>query len=84
MSRSPTEANGRYKQTNTTACQTPPGTDNSRPSSAADQIIDHRIVEAVSTAHSDADATLAVVEGPEAVDYGAVHLDEDTITELIE
>jgi glucose-1-phosphate thymidylyltransferase len=49
-----------------------------------DQIIDHRIVEAVSRAHTDATATLAVVEGPEAVDYGAVHLDDDTITELIE
>ena len=48
-----------------------------------DQIIDHRIVEAVSGAHSDA-ATLAVVEGPEAVDYGAVHLKGNTITELIE
>jgi glucose-1-phosphate thymidylyltransferase len=48
-----------------------------------DQIIDHRIVEAVSTAHTDA-ATLAVVEGPEAVDYGAVHLDGAEITELIE
>jgi glucose-1-phosphate thymidylyltransferase len=49
-----------------------------------DQIIDHRIVEAVSEAHTDATATLAVVEGPEAVDYGAVHLDGETITELIE
>ena len=49
-----------------------------------DQIIDHRIVEAVSAAHTDAAATLAVVEGPEAVDYGAVHLDGETITELIE
>ncbi len=49
-----------------------------------DQIIDHRIVEAVSSAHTDADATLAVVEGPEAVDYGAVHLNDDVITELIE
>jgi len=48
-----------------------------------DQIIDHRIVEAVSTAHTDA-ATLAVVEGPKAVDYGAVHLDGAEITELIE
>jgi glucose-1-phosphate thymidylyltransferase len=48
-----------------------------------DQIIDHRIVEAVSGAHTDT-ATLAVVEGPEAVDYGAVHLDGETITELIE
>jgi len=48
-----------------------------------DQIIDHRIIEAVSTAHTDT-ATLAVVEGPEAVDYGAVDLDGDTITELIE
>ena len=48
-----------------------------------DQIIDHRIVEAVSAAHADA-ATLAVVEGPEAVDYGAVHLDGDRITKLIE
>jgi len=48
-----------------------------------DQIIDHRIVEAVSTAHSTA-ATLAVVEGPEAVDYGAVTLSGDEITELVE
>jgi len=48
-----------------------------------DQIIDHRIVEAVSNAHTDT-ATLAVVEGPEAVDYGAVSLDGDEITELVE
>ena len=48
-----------------------------------DQIIDHRIVEAVSDAHTDT-ATLAVVEGPEAVDYGAVTLDGGQITELIE
>jgi len=48
-----------------------------------DQIIDHRIVEAVSEAHTAA-ATLAVVEGPEAVDYGAVHLNGDEVTELIE
>src|SRR6056297_4230954 len=40
-----------------------------------DQIIDHRIVESIRTAHTDVAATLAVVEGPEAVDYGAVHLD---------
>ena len=49
-----------------------------------DQIIDYRIVEAVSEAHGDAAATLAVVEGPEAVDYGAVHLDGSEVTELIE
>jgi len=49
-----------------------------------DQIIDHRIVEAVSAAHADAAATLAVVEGPEAVDYGAIHLDGSEVTELIE
>ena len=48
-----------------------------------DQIIDHRIVEAVRDAHTDP-ATLAIVEGPEAVDYGAVTLDGDEITELIE
>ena len=48
-----------------------------------DQIIDHRIVEAVGTAHDTA-GTLAVVEGPEAVDYGAVHLDGDEVIELIE
>lgn len=48
-----------------------------------DQIIDHRIVEAVSTAHSTA-ATLAVVEGPEAADYGAVTLSGNEITELVE
>jgi len=49
-----------------------------------DQIIDHRIVESVSRAHTDATATLAVVEGSEAVDYGAVRLSGDEITELIE
>lgn len=49
-----------------------------------DQIIDHRIVEAVSTAHDTASATLAVVEGPEAVDYGAVDLNGNKITKLIE
>ena len=48
-----------------------------------DQIVDHRIVESVGEAHAGA-ATMAVVEGPEAVDYGAVSLDGDTITELVE
>ncbi|MFQ3477344.1 NTP transferase domain-containing protein [Halonotius sp. F2-221B] len=48
-----------------------------------DQIIDHRIVEAVGDAHVDT-ATMAVVEGPEAVDYGAVTLDGNKITNLIE
>jgi len=49
-----------------------------------DQIVDHRIVEAVGDSHGDA-ATMAVVEGPEAVDYGAVSLDDDDeITELVE
>ena len=48
-----------------------------------DQIIDHRIVDAVTNAHSGT-ATMAVVEGPEAVDYGAVQLSGDEITELIE
>jgi len=48
-----------------------------------DQIIDHRIVEAVSNTHSTA-ATLAVVEGPQAANYGAVNLSGDTVTELIE
>jgi len=48
-----------------------------------DQIIDHRIVDAVTHAHSGT-ATMAVVEGPEAVDYGAVQLSGDEITELVE
>ena len=48
-----------------------------------DQIVDHRIVEAVGEAHADA-ATLAVVEGPEAADYGAVSVDGEAVTELVE
>jgi len=48
-----------------------------------DQIIDHRIVDAVTNAHSGT-ATMAVVEGPEAVDYGAVRLSGNEITELVE
>ena len=48
-----------------------------------DQIIDHRIVDAVINAHSGT-ATMAVVEGPEAVDYGAVKLSGNEITELVE
>ena len=48
-----------------------------------DQIVDHRIIEAVGEAHANA-ATMAVVEGPEAADYGAVGLDGEEITELIE
>jgi len=48
-----------------------------------DQIIDHRIVDAVTNAHSGT-ATMAVVEGPEAVDYGAVKLSGNEITELVE
>ena len=49
-----------------------------------DQIIDSRIVEAVSSSHTETAATLAVVEGPDAVDYGAVRLDGDRVTELAE
>jgi len=49
-----------------------------------DQVIDHRIVEAVLDAHADTPATLAVVEGPQAAEYGAVDLDDDEITALIE
>jgi len=48
-----------------------------------DQIVDHRIVEAVGRAHANA-ATMAVVEGPEAADYGAVSLNGESITELAE
>jgi len=48
-----------------------------------DQIIDHRIVDAVTQAHSGT-ATMAIVEGPEAVDYGAVTLSNNEITELVE
>jgi len=49
-----------------------------------DQIIDTRIVEAVSSSHTETTATLAIVEGQNAVDYGAVRLDGDRVTELIE
>jgi len=48
-----------------------------------DQVIDSRVVEQVSDAHSSA-ATLAVVEGPQAANYGAVTLDGDEITTLTE
>jgi len=49
-----------------------------------DQVIDHRIVEAVKDHHDQQAATLAIVEGSEAPAYGAVTLDENTITELVE
>jgi glucose-1-phosphate thymidylyltransferase len=49
-----------------------------------DQVIDSRIVEAVHTTHTDASAALAVVEGPQAGDYGAVTLDGSEITTLTE
>jgi len=49
-----------------------------------DQVIDHRIVEAVIEAHTDTPATLAVVEGTQAAEYGAVELDDGEITALIE
>ena len=49
-----------------------------------DQVIDSRIVEAVRTTHTDASAALAVVEGPQAADYGAVTLDGSEITTLTE
>jgi glucose-1-phosphate thymidylyltransferase len=48
-----------------------------------DQVIDSRIVEEVGDAHSTA-ATLAVVEGPQAANYGAVTIDGDEITTLTE
>ena len=49
-----------------------------------DQIIDSRIVEAVSSSHSETAATLAVVEGADAADYGAIRLDGDHVTQLAE
>jgi len=49
-----------------------------------DQVIDHRIVEAVTAHHDQQAATLAVVEGSDAPAYGAVKLDENRITELVE
>jgi glucose-1-phosphate thymidylyltransferase len=49
-----------------------------------DQIIDHRIVKEVSYAHTDATATLAVVEGPEAAEYGALKMEGEVVTKLIE
>lgn len=49
-----------------------------------DQVIDPRIVDTVRTTHTDAAATLAVVEGPQAADYGAVTLDGEEITTLTE
>ncbi|SDM92226.1 glucose-1-phosphate thymidylyltransferase [Halogranum gelatinilyticum] len=50
-----------------------------------DQLIDHEIIEAVRDAHTVEDlATLAVIESEEASEYGAVRLDGDRITELIE
>ena len=49
-----------------------------------DQVIDHRIVKAVKDHHDQQAATLAVVEGSQAPAYGAVTLDGETITELVE
>ena len=49
-----------------------------------DQVIDSRIVNAVRTTHTGAAAALAVVEGPQAADYGAVTLDSNEITTLTE
>jgi glucose-1-phosphate thymidylyltransferase len=49
-----------------------------------DQLIDHRIVETVAENHTEAAATLAVVEGPEAAEYGAVDLEDGTVTKLVE
>ena len=49
-----------------------------------DQVIDHRIVEAVRDHHDKQAATLAVVEGSQAPVYGAVRLNGETITELVE
>lgn len=48
-----------------------------------DQIIDHRIVEAVQQQHTET-ATLAVVEGANAAEYGAVRITDGEITELTE
>ena len=49
-----------------------------------DQIIDSRIINVVSSSHTETAATLAVVEGSNAADYGAVRLDGDHVTELTE
>ena len=48
-----------------------------------DQVIDSRIVERVGDHHATT-ATLSVVEGPQAANYGAVTLDNDEITALTE
>jgi glucose-1-phosphate thymidylyltransferase len=49
-----------------------------------DQIIDSRIVKEIKSSHSETVATLAVVEGPDAANYGAIRLDDGHVTELIE
>ncbi|GAA0193380.1 sugar phosphate nucleotidyltransferase [Halobaculum roseum] len=50
-----------------------------------DEVVDTETIEAVVDAHSAEDiCTLAVVESAEAPMYGAVTLDESTVTELIE
>ena len=48
-----------------------------------DQVIDSKIVERVSDVHSSA-ATLAVVEGSQAANYGAVTVEDNEITTLTE
>ena len=48
-----------------------------------DQVIDAKIIERVSDAHSSA-ATLAVVEGSQAANYGAVTIEDNEITTLTE
>ncbi len=49
-----------------------------------DQIIDSRIVETVIETHAHTGATLAIVEGPQAAQYGAVRLSDGLISELVE
>ena len=49
-----------------------------------DQVIDRRMITAVKQRHTDQAATLAVVEGKQAPQYGAVTLKNNQITELIE
>ena len=50
-----------------------------------DQLIHHEMVDDVQNAHTVEDvATLAVVESEEAPEYGAVRMDDERVTELVE
>ncbi len=50
-----------------------------------DQLIDPELIDAVTTAHTEADVTLGLIRHPDVGEYGGVRCEDDgTVTEIVE